>query len=172
MGTKFAQLLESKQVLISDGATGSNLIARGLPRGKTAEDWVLEKPEEILRLHQDFVNAGSNIILTSTFGASDIRLNRSGMGGRAAEVNAAAVSLARQAVGGRETLVAGSIGPLGEILKPLGTLDEETAEKNYYQQAQSLDQSGVDILLIETQFDLAEAAIAVKAACHLPAGCP
>jgi 5-methyltetrahydrofolate--homocysteine methyltransferase len=164
MTNKFAQLLEEKKILISDGATGTNLIARGLPRGKTAEEWVLENPDEIIKLHKDFIAAGADIILTSTFGGSEIRLTRSGLGSRHKEVNSAAVSLAKQSAGSSQTLIAGSMGPLGEMMKPLGTLDEETVENNYRQQAQELSDAGVDLLLIETQFDIAEASTAVKAA--------
>jgi 5-methyltetrahydrofolate--homocysteine methyltransferase len=161
---KLAHLLEEKGYLTSDGATGTNLIARGLPRGKTAEEWVLQNPEAIRALHSDFINKGSEIILTSTFGGSEIRLSRSDLKDKHQEINRAAVELARRAVESRQVLIAGSIGPLGEMMKPLGTLDEETAERNYRQQAQTLSEAGVDLLLIETQYDIAEATLAVKAA--------
>ncbi|MBM3137881.1 MAG: homocysteine S-methyltransferase family protein [Chloroflexi bacterium] len=174
MTNRLAHLLEEKRHLTSDGATGTNLIARGLPRGMTAEEWVLENPEAILSLHKDFVDAGSDIILTSTFGGSEIRLSRSGLRDKHQEVNRKAVELARQAAKNHQVLIAGSIGPLGEMMKPLGTLDEDTAERNYRQQAQTLSESGVDLLLIETQFDISEATIAVKAArsiSYLPVIC-
>jgi 5-methyltetrahydrofolate--homocysteine methyltransferase len=164
MTNQLAHLLEEKRYLTCDGATGTNLIARGLPRGKTSEEWVLENPEAIKTLHRDFIEAGSDIILTSTFGGSETRLARSGLKDKHQEVNRMAVNLARQAAEDRQTLIAGSIGPLGEMMKPLGTLDEETAERNYRQQAQVLSEAGVDLLLIETQYDIAEAAFAVKAA--------
>lgn len=164
MTGKLSYLLEEKKYLTSDGATGTNLITRGLPRGKTAEEWVLEIPEAIRTLHNDFIEAGSDIILTSTFGGSEIRLSHSGLKDKHQEVNRTAAELARQAVENQQVLIAASIGPLGEMMKPLGTLDEETAERNYRQQAQTLSEAGVDLLLIETQYDIAEAAIAVKAA--------
>lgn len=164
MTGKLAHFFEKKRYLTSDGATGTNLIARGLPRGKTAEEWVLENPEAIRTLHRDFIQAGSEIILTSTFGGSEIRLSRSNLKDKYQEINRAAVLLAREAAESRQVLIAGSIGPLGEMMKPLGTLDEETAERNYRQQAQTLSEAGVDLLLIETQYDIAEATIAVKAA--------
>ena len=75
----FSAILNEKKLLISDGATGTNLIQRGLPQGKTAEEWVMENPEKILQLHRDFINAGSDVILTSTFGGSKIRLEQSGL---------------------------------------------------------------------------------------------
>jgi 5-methyltetrahydrofolate--homocysteine methyltransferase len=164
MTNQLAHLLEEKRYLTSDGATGTNLIARGLPRGKTAEEWVLENPEAIRALHRDFINAGSDIILTSTFGGSEIRLSRSGLKDKHQLVNRTAVELARQAAADHQVLIAGSMGPLGEMMKPLGTLDEEIAERNYREQAQSLTEAGADLLLIETQFDIAEAAVAIKAA--------
>jgi 5-methyltetrahydrofolate--homocysteine methyltransferase len=164
MTGELAHLLEKKSYLTSDGATGTNLIARGLPRGKTAEEWVLENPEAISALHRDFIDAGSDIILTSTFGGSEIRLSRSGLKDKHQEVNRKAVELARQAAGDQQVLIAGSIGPLGEMMKPLGTLDEETAGWNFRQQVQTLSEAGVDLLLIETQYDITEAAIAVNAA--------
>lgn len=164
MPNNFLELLETKIVLVSDGATGTNLIARGLPRGMTAEEWVLENPAEITRLHRDFIAAGSDIILTSTFGGSPLRLARSGLADKCEQVSNAAVKLAREAIAGRQVLIAGSIGPLGEMLQPLGTLDEETALENYRDQARFLSGAVVDLLLIETQFDIQEASIAVRAA--------
>ena len=94
---KFTAILKEKKLLVSDGATGTNLIQRGLPQGTTAEEWVLDKPEKILRLHQDFIDAGSDLILTSTFGGSKIRLEQSGLADRFAEVNSKAVALAKEA---------------------------------------------------------------------------
>lgn len=157
-------LLKTRQILISDGATGTNLIQRGLPRGKTAEDWVLEKPDEILKLNHDFIKAGSDIILTSTFGASKIRLEQSGLADRFEAINSQAAALAKEAVRDSGVLVAGSLGPLGHILKPLGHLEEDEAEQYYEDQSRVLSDSGVDLLLVETQFDLCEASAAVKGA--------
>ena len=162
-GSTFLQRLQSGEILVSDGATGTNLQARGLTRGTPSEVWVLENPEEILRLHRDFVAAGSDIILTSTFGGSALRLQHAGLDGRAEEVNRRAVELARQAAG-EKALVAGSMGPLGQMMQPLGPLSEAEAGAAYAAQAKVLSEAGVDLLLVETQFDLAEAAAAVNAA--------
>jgi 5-methyltetrahydrofolate--homocysteine methyltransferase len=93
----FLERLNAGEKFISDGATGTNLINRGLPRGVSSEAWVLERPDEIVRLHQDFIKAGAQIILTCTFGANSIRLNESKLKGRVQEVNQRAVELARQA---------------------------------------------------------------------------
>jgi 5-methyltetrahydrofolate--homocysteine methyltransferase len=160
--TLFLERLKSGQALVSDGATGTNLQARGLALGTPGEVWVLERPEEIIRLHQNFIEAGADIILTCTFGGSSVRMEQVGLDGRAEEVNRRAVELARQAVDGRPVLVAGSIGPLGHLLKPLGPLEPEDALAAYTGQARTLTEAGVDLLVIETQFDVAEAEAAVQ----------
>ncbi len=160
----FTAFLKEKKLLVSDGATGTNLIQRGLPQGKTAEEWVLENPEAILQLHRDFVNAGSDLFLTSTFGGSKIRLEQTCLADRFTEVNSKAVALAKEAKSASEVLIAGSIGPLGHMLKPLGPLEEKDAESYYRDQAKTLAESGVDLLVIETQFDLTEASIGVNGA--------
>jgi 5-methyltetrahydrofolate--homocysteine methyltransferase len=160
--TPFLDRLKAGQVLVSDGATGTNLQARGLALGVPAEVWVIESPEEILGLHRAFIDAGSDIILTCTFGGSSVRLEQVGLHAKAADVNRRAVELAQQAVGGQNVLVAGSIGPLGHLLKPLGPLDPEDALTAYTEQARALTEAGVDVLVVETQFDLTEAEAAVR----------
>mgnify|MGYP001029598998 FL=1 len=158
----FREALKSGRRLVSDGATGTNLIARGLPNGSIAEHWVLEQPDEILHLHQEFIAAGADLILTSTFGATSLRLAGSSLAGRAAEVNARAVELARQAVGNRAAWVAGSLGPVGGLLKPYGPLEVEAVTEAYAEQARALAEAGADLLAIETQFDLGEAKAAIQ----------
>jgi len=147
---------------VSDGATGSNLIARGLPHGTTPEDWVLEQSAQIIHLHQEFIRAGADLILTSTFGATSLRLAGSALAGRAGEVNQRAVELARQAVGSSPVWVAGSLGPVGGLLKPYGPLEPATVTESYTEQARALTEAGVDLLAIETQFDLGEAKAAIQ----------
>ncbi len=171
---KFVDLLESKKYLVSDGATGSNLQQRGLDKGKAAEMWVLENPEAIKQLHLDFINAGSDILLTCTFGANHLRLEHAGLGKKVNEVNTRAVQIAREAIADRAVLVAGSMGPLGQMLKPLGLLDIEDARKIYAEQAQALSAAGANLLVIETQFDINEATAAIQGAqsvCNLPVVC-
>ena len=170
---KFLQRLKSGGVLVLDGATGTNLQQRGLERGAAAERWVLERPQEIVRLHRDFISAGADVILTCTFGGTTIRLEHAGLAEQAAEVNRRAVELAQQAAAasGGAVLVAGSIGPTGQLLKPFGPLEEADAVAAFAVQARTLAQAGVDLLVIETQYDLAEARAAlqgVRAACDLP----
>ena len=159
----FRKQLLSGAILVVDGATGSNLQARGLARGAASESWILERPEEILQLHRDFISAGADILLTSTFGGTALRLEGSGLSERAAEINQRAVELARQAAAESSVYVAGSMGPLGQLLQPFGPLSEDVARNAYMDQARWLTEAGVDLIVIETQFDLNEATIAVMA---------
>ena len=166
---EFSDLLSKKKIIVADGATGTNLIQRGLERGVTAEDWVIDNPEKIKKLHLDFIEAGAEIILTSTFGGSEIRLEQSGLRDKYEQVNHAAVTLAKEAVKNTRVLIAGSMGPLGQMIKPLGTLEIRKAESYYARQASVLCAAGVDIIVIETQFDLTEAKAAingVKSSCQ------
>lgn len=168
----FLQRLKDGKILVSDGATGTNLQQRGLPVGLPGEVWVFEKPEEILGLHRDFIAAGSDILLTCTFGGTSLRLESHGLGQRTAELNRAAVSLARQAAQGSGALVAGSIGPTGQLLKPLGPLEESQAEAAFAEQARALVEAGVDLIVVETQFDLTEASAALRAGRSVSAEIP
>lgn len=159
---EFSDLLIEKKVIISDGATGSNLIQRGLEQGETVEKWVLENPEIIMELHLDFIEAGAEIILTSTFGASEVRLEQSGLKGMYEQINHTAVALAKETAKNTQILVAGSIGPLGQMLKPFGPLEIREAEGYYARQAAVICAAGADIIVIETQFDLIEAKAAIS----------
>ena len=158
------ELLQTNQILVSDGATGTNLQKRGLPHGVTAEQWVLEQPNQIEQLYRDFIQAGSNIILTCTFGGSPVRLEHAGLPGKVIEVNHQASTLAQKAAKDTDVLIAGSIGPSGQMLKPLGLLELEDAIKSFAEQAKALDDGGVDFLVIETQFDITEATAAIQGA--------
>jgi 5-methyltetrahydrofolate--homocysteine methyltransferase len=174
MTNKFTDLLNSNKYLVSDGATGSNLQQRGLDKGKAAENWIFENPEAIKQLHLDFINAGSDILLTCTFGANRLRLEHGGLGDKVKETNIQAVQIAREAVGDRNILIAGSMGPLGQMLKPLGSLDVEDAHQIYTEQALALSTAGVDLLIIETQFDIDEATAAIlgaRSVCETPIIC-
>ena len=158
----FMNILQQKNILVSDGATGTNLIQRGLPHGISAEDWVMNNPDAISRLHQDFLQAGSDIILTCTFGASQLRLEASGLSDKFKQVNETAAQLARAAADESGAMVAASLGPLGQMMKPMGLLEEDDAQRYYQEQAEILSKADVDLLLVETQFDLAEASAAVR----------
>lgn len=159
---EFSDLLEKRKIIIADGATGTNLILRGLERGETAEQWVIDHPEKIMNLHLDFIYAGAEIILTSTFGGSEINLEQSGLKEKYLQINRSAVSIAKEAKKNTQVLVAGSIGPLGKMLKPLGTLEYKEAENYYSRQAAALSSAGVDLIVIETQFDIEEAKAAIS----------
>ena len=159
----FLDRLKAGKPLVLDGATGTNLQARGLPAGSPSDLWVLDCPDEILRLHRDFLLAGSDIILTDTFGSSKLHLAHAGIESRFEETNRAAVGLAKKAAGEFGALVGGSLGPLGEMLEPMGSLGVEAAEAEYAAQARLLVDGGVDLLVIETQFDLNEASAALRA---------
>jgi len=159
--SEFLKWLNSGKVLVADGATGTNLQARGLPQGMSGEMWVKNQPDQIIKLHQDFIEAGAQIILTSTFNASPLRLEGTELAGLTMEINHLAVNLARQAIAGRPVLVGGSMGPSGKLLKPFGPLSEQEAIDSFAEQARALDQSGIDLIAVETQFDISEAIMAV-----------
>lgn len=160
----FLECLKGGQTLFADGATGTNLLVRGLPRGVSSEQWVLDKPDEILRLEREFIQAGAKILLTCTFGANPFRLDEAGLTGRSKEINRQAVELAQDAARDHPVFVAGSMGPLGKLLKPYGPILPEEAVSAFMEQAQTLSEAGADLIVIETQFDISEATAAVRAA--------
>ncbi|MEA3238481.1 MAG: homocysteine S-methyltransferase family protein [Candidatus Bipolaricaulota bacterium] len=157
--------LSERGVLIADGATGTILQAAGLPPGVSPERWNLENPEAIHVMHQAYVEAGSDLILTNTFGGTRLRLEKTRLGDSMRAINLAAARLARKAA--REsTFVLGDIGPIGMLLKPLGRLSIEEAKASFAEQAGTLAEGGVDAILIETMSDLKEALAAVQGACQ------
>ena len=162
---KFLERLNAGETLVADGATGTNLQKMGLKPGIAPEDLLIDQPELLLQLASRFVAAGSDIILTCTFGATSLRMKESKYANRVAEINLRAAELARKAASAREgVLVAGSIGPTGLLLKPLGPLTPEEAFATYAEQAKALAEGGVDLLVIETMFALEEASAAFDAA--------
>ncbi len=161
-GISFLERINRKDILIADGATGTNLIARGLPGGLTPESWVIEQPENIIQLHRDFIAAGADILLTSTFSASSIRLKGSHLEGKMEDVNHIAVDLARAAIARANVYVAGSLGPVGQLIKPYGPLDAGDVMQAYAQQARAISAAGADLLALETQFDLSEIKAAIE----------
>ncbi len=160
--SNFLTRLAKGEVLISDGATGTNLQRMGLPTGAAAELWVLENPPAVRSLHQAFIDAGADILLTCTFGGTRLRLAASGLADQMEVINREAVAIAREAVGERNILIAGSIGPTGHMLAPLGMTTPEEAEADFAAQAALLCAGGVDLIVIETQFDLNEASAAIR----------
>lgn len=153
--------LSAGQVLLSDGATGTMLQSLGLQPGQPPESWVLDQPERIGAFHRGYVEAGSDIILTCSFGGTRFRLSGHKLDDRVIEVNRTAAELARDAAGS-EVFVAGDVGPTGQLLKPLGTLTAEEVSDAYAEQAAGLVEGGVDFFLIETMSDLGEAQAAIE----------
>jgi 5-methyltetrahydrofolate--homocysteine methyltransferase len=164
MANAFLEKLKTG-ILVADGATGTNLQMVGLLSGMSPEAWVIESPEKILALEQSFVDAGSDLILTCTFGGTRLRFKNTPYADRMPEVNRKAVELARKAASSRAgVLVGGSMGPVGGLMKPYGPLSVEEVTAAYAEQAKALTEAGVDVLVIETQFSLEEAKAALDAA--------
>ena len=146
------ELLASRDWLLADGATGTNYFAMGLESGDAPELWNVSHPEQVASLHRSFIDAGADIILTNSFGGSSYRLKLHQAQDRVAELNLAAASIARNEADktNRPVIVAGSVGPTGEILQPVGTLDPKAAEDAFAAQALALAEGGVDVVWLET----------------------
>jgi len=166
----FSELLAEHTVLVADGATGTNYQNMGIEPGVAPEEWVVDEPAKVQELHRRFVAAGSDLVLTCSFGGSSLRLADEALHGRAVEVNRRAAELAREAVGD-DVLVAGSLGPTGHLTEPLGPLTRDLAVSTYAEQARALADGGVDLLVLETFFSLDEGLWAlegIKSASDLP----
>jgi 5-methyltetrahydrofolate--homocysteine methyltransferase len=158
------EYLEQGNLLIADGATGTMLQSLGLPAGAAPELWNVERPDAVRTLHQAYLDAGSGVILTNTFGGSRLKLDRVGsLGERCAELNQAAARLAKETAGD-SAYVAGDIGPTGELMEPYGLLSYTEVVDVFAQQAQALVDGGADLIWVETMSDLSEAKAAVEAA--------
>ena len=163
-------ILETTGWVLADGATGTNLFRAGLETGYPPELWNVERPEDITALHTSFIDAGSQLILTNSFGGTAHRLRLHAADDRVGELNLAAANLARQAADdgrdrhGHEIVVAGSIGPTGELFEPMGALDHADALAAFTEQAKALAAGGVDLLWIETMSSLEEVKAAIEAA--------
>ena len=168
MKISFADLCASRDWLLADGATGTNLFRAGLETGYPPELWNVEYPDRITSLHTAFVQAGSDIILTNSFGGTAHRLKLHQAETRVAELNEAAARLARSVAdtSDKPVLVAGSLGPTGELFEPLGALTADEAEQAFAEQAIALAAGGADLLWIETMSSLEEIEAAVKGARH------
>ncbi len=163
MGNFLEQINLGKR-LVADGATGTNLQKMGLAAGIAPEDLVIDQPDLLLKLASSFVKAGSDIILTCTFGGTSLRMKDSHYQSRSKEVNEKAGLLAHNAAGNNpDLLVGGSMGPTGQILKPYGPLLPEQAFEAFVEQAQGLAAGGVDLFVIETMFSIEEAVLAFDA---------
>lgn len=168
----FARLCAKGRVLL-DGATGSNLMKAGMPRGICTEQWVSEHPQPLTELQRAYAAAGSQIVYAPTFGANRHSLARYGLQEQTAELNRRLVALSKQAVGDK-ALVAGDMTTTGVPLEPNGTMDAQTLHEIYREQAQALAEGGADLLVIETMLGIDETAVALEAAqsvCALPVMC-
>ncbi|MEQ8400638.1 MAG: betaine--homocysteine S-methyltransferase [Roseitalea porphyridii] len=161
-----AALIAEKGVLLADGATGTNLFAMGLESGDAPELWNTEAPEKIVALHQGFVDAGSDIILTNSFGGTRHRLKLHHAQDRVHELSKAAAEIARKVAdtAPRTVIVAGSVGPTGELLVPLGKLTYEDAVEAFREQIAGLKAGGADVVWIETMSAPEEMRAAAEAA--------
>ncbi|WP_040496423.1 betaine--homocysteine S-methyltransferase [Ilumatobacter nonamiensis] len=159
-------LIAERGVLLIDGAMGTELFARGLESGGAPELWNVEHPDRVTAVHADYVAAGSDIILTNSFGGTGFRLKLHQLDSRVIELNEAAARVAREAADAadRRVIVAGSMGPTGELLEPMGSLTPETCAQAFAEQAKGLDAGGADVLWIETMSHLDEIVGAVEGA--------
>jgi 5-methyltetrahydrofolate--homocysteine methyltransferase len=147
-----SQLLSTRDWLMADGATGTNLFNMGLSSGEPPEFWNIDKPDNIRTLYRGAVDAGSDIFLTNTFGGNASRLKLHQAEGRVRELNRVGAALGREIAdaAGRPVVVAGSVGPTGEIFEPMGTLTHALAVEMFHEQAEGLKEGGADVLWVET----------------------
>lgn len=155
--------LRTGEVLVADGATGTMLQGDGLEPGQLPEAWILEQPDRVRALHESYVQAGADVILTCSFGGNRYRLENDGLADRVIEINRRAAELARQ-VAGQSVYVAGDMGPTGHLLTPLGPLTPEQVTDAFAEQATGLAEGGADLLIFETMSDIGEAQAAISGA--------
>ncbi len=164
MSNRFTDLLQTHSIVLADGATGTNMFAYGLTSGDAPEFWNVDHADRVAALHQSFVDAGSDLFLTNSFGGNRHRLKLHKAQERVVELNEAAARIGRQVADGaqRPVIVAGSMGPTGELFEPLGPLTMEEAITAFEAQARALADGGVDALWVETMSSREE----VEAALH------
>jgi 5-methyltetrahydrofolate--homocysteine methyltransferase len=172
--TVLHDLIAEKGFVLLDGATGTELFKRGLESGDPPEAWNVDHPDRIVSAYQAYVDAGADLFLTNSFGGTHYRLALHKLDDRVAELNRAAAELGRQvadAVTDRRVVVAGSMGPTGELLEPMGTMTPTACTAAFAEQAAALSEGGADVLWIETMSSAEEAEAAVlgaRQACDLP----
>lgn len=169
MRAPLADLLASGEVLLADGATGTNYFAMGLESGEPPEFWITDHPERVILLHQQFVDAGADIILTNTFGCNRHRLKLHNAQSRVHELAKRAAELARQVAdkAERPVVVAGAVGPTGELFEPLGALTATEAIDTFTEQISGLGDGGADVAWIETMSAPEEVRAAAQAAINV-----
>lgn len=169
---EFSALCADGPVLL-DGATGSNLMKKGMPRGICTEAWICDHPEALQSLQRAYVEAGSDILYAPTFSANRHSLARHGLEGKVSELNRRLVALSREAAQGR-ALIAGDLTTTGEPLEPIGRMSYSALFSLYEEQITALLEAGVDLLVVETMLSVEETAVALEAAqslCELPVMC-
>lgn len=157
--------------LLGDGAMGTQLMLAGLEQGNCGEAWNLDHPERVLAIQRRYVEAGSDCLITNTFGGSRIMLNRHCDANRVVEINKAAVGIAREAFGGRDGYVLGDMGPFGGLMEPFGDFTEDQVRSAFDEQAAALIEGGADAIIIETQTSLKELLLGIEAAQKAGAPC-
>lgn len=157
--------------LLADGAMGTQLMLAGLEQGGCGEAWNLTHPERVRAIQQRYAEAGSDCLLTNTFGGSRIMLNRHGHAADVVAINQASVAIAREAFGGRPGYVIGDIGPFGGLMEPYGDFTEADVREAFREQARALVDAGADAIVIETQTSLEELGLGIDAAKEAGAAC-
>jgi len=160
-----------ERTLLGDGAMGTQLMFAGLLQGSCGEAWNLTHPEKVLAIQRRYAEAGSDCIITNTFGGSRIMLTRHGHPNDVVAINKASVRIAREAFGDREGYVLGDMGPFGGLMEPYGDFTEAQVRDAFNEQATALVEGGADAIIVETQTGLEELGIAIKAAKQAGAAC-
>ncbi len=160
-----------ERTLLGDGAMGTQLMLAGLEQGNCGEEWNLVHPERVLAIQRCYVEAGSDCLITNTFGGSRIMLNRHGNADQVLAINKAGVAIAREAFGEKRGYVLGDIGPFGGLLAPFGDFTEEQVRDAFDEQAAALVDGGADAIIVETQTSLEELQIGIEAAKKAGAPC-
>ena len=161
---RLTALLGDRSPVLLDGGMGTLLQDNGLDDGGSGELWNVDRPDVIRACHEAYAAAGARLLTTNTFGGSRPRLQMHGLEDRVHELNQAAAAVAREVADAHGILVAGDLGPTGELLAPLGTMDAAEAEAIFTEQLLGLRDGGIDVVLIETMSDLGEVLAAVAAA--------
>jgi 5-methyltetrahydrofolate--homocysteine methyltransferase len=159
------------RTLLGDGAMGTQLMLAGLEQGNCGEAWNITHPERVLAIQRRYAEAGSDCLLTNTFGGSRIMLNRHSHAGEVEAINRAAVEIAREAFGGRPGYVIGDMGPFGGLMEPYGDFIEDQVREAFNEQAAALVAAGADAIIIETQTSLEELLLGIQAAKRAGAPC-
>jgi len=163
--------MAKRRPLLADGAMGTQLMLAGLEQGNCGEEWNLTHPERVLAIQRRYVEAGSDCLITNTFGGSRIMLNRHGNADKVVEINQAAVRIAREAFNGRSGYVIGDVGPFGGLMEPYGDFAVADVAAAFREQARALVEAGVDAIIIETQTSLEELTLGIEAARDAGAAC-